>query len=184
MPRLREHQPDVILLDLDLGDETGLEAIPEFVETGTGRVLVLTGIRDQSIQDRAIILGARGVVEKEDSAETILTAIAKVHEGQLWLPRIAVDRILADLSKRDLTPRTTPEQKKLASLTPRELAVVEAVANNAHANAKNIASLLFISEHTLRNHLTSIYDKLGVSGRVELFAFAHKHVVNPKRASG
>lgn len=166
---------DVILLDLDLGDEIGLDAITEFVDAKLGRVLVLTGVRDLAKHDRAVVLGARGVVEKEDPAETILSAITKVHEGQLWLPRTAIDRILADLSKKDMPQKPSREQEMIKSLTPRERMIVAAVATNAKANAKTIAEQLFISEHTLRNHLTSIYLKLGVISRLELFAFAHQH---------
>lgn len=175
LPRLTLDKPDVILLDLDLGEEAGLDAIPEFVSQQVGKVLVLTGLRDSAKHDRAVVLGARGVIEKEDAAETILSAIVKVHEGHIWLPRLAIDRILAELSKKDIPPKPSPEQQKIATLTARERAIVEAVANNANANAKMIAAMLFISEHTLRNHLTSVYMKLGVSSRLELFAFAHSN---------
>ena len=177
---MRQEAVDVILLDLDLGDEAGLDAIPHFVSAKLGRVLVLTGIRDIDKHDQAVVLGARGVVEKENPAETILDAIVKVHEGQLWLPRTAIDRILADLSKRDNSPKPTPEQGMIKSLTPREREIVAAVATNAKANSRLIAEQLFISEHTLRNHLTSIYLKLGVISRLELFAFAHQHGLTGK----
>lgn len=175
LSQLTNVKPDVILLDLDLGEEDGLDAIPEIVAQGVGKILVLTGMRDPAKHDQAVVLGARGVVEKEDSADTILTAIAKVHGGHIWLPRLAIDRILAELSKKDIPPKLSPEQEKIASLTARERAIVEAVANNANANARMLASMLFISEYTLRNHLTSIYLKLGVSSRLELFAFAHNN---------
>jgi DNA-binding CsgD family transcriptional regulator len=64
---------------------------------------------------------------------------------------------------------------KISSLTEREREIVAVAATHAGANAKAIAEMLFISEHTLRNHLTSIYDKLQVANRLELFAYAHKH---------
>lgn len=172
---IKELKPDVILLDLDLGDESGMDAITHFTAMSNARVLILTGVKDQSRHDSAVVLGARGILEKEDAAEVILAAISKVHRGELWLPRLAIDRILADLSKKDIPPKPTPEQKKIASLTPRERAIVAAIANNAKANARMIAGMLFISEHTLRNHLTSIYEKLDVSSRLELYAFAHAH---------
>jgi DNA-binding CsgD family transcriptional regulator len=60
-------------------------------------------------------------------------------------------------------------------LTVREREIVAITAGNAGATAKTISQILFISEHTLRNHLTSIYNKLEVANRLELFAYAHKH---------
>lgn len=175
VPVIHTLQPDVVLLDLDLGEESGLDAIPHITNGCKSRVLILTGVKDSARHDMAVVSGARGVVEKEDAAEIILSAIRKVHQGELWLPRLAIDRILAELSKKDIPQKPTPEQLKISSLTPRERAIVSMVANNAKANAKMIASMLFISEHTLRNHLTSIYEKLGVSSRLELYAFAHAH---------
>jgi DNA-binding NarL/FixJ family response regulator len=112
---------------------------------------------------------------KEASAETILTAIEKVYEGQLWLDRIATGRIFFEFSRENAAQANDPERAKIASLTEREREIVAVASNHAGANAKAIADLLNISEHTLRNHLTSIYDKLDVANRLELFAYAHKH---------
>jgi len=153
--------PDVIVLDIDLGKESGLDAIPRLMAASAAKILVLAG--------------ARGVVGKEASAETILTAIARVHEGQLWLDRAATGRIFVEFSRKGAPPPADPEQQKIESLTDREREIVAVTANNAGANAQAIAEKLHISEHTLRNHLTSIYGKLGVANRLELFAYAHQH---------
>ena len=169
--------PDVILLDMDLGKESGLDAIPQLMAKSAARILVLTGLRDKIVLDKAVLAGARGVVEKEAPAETILTAIARVHEGQLWLDRAATSRIFVEFSRTGAAPAADPEQQKIESLTDRERNIVEVAANNAGANAKAIAEMLHISEHTLRNHLTSIYEKLGVANRLELFAYAHQHAL-------
>lgn len=167
--------PDVILLDLDLGNESGLDAIAPLIAKHKAKILVLTGVRDTAAQDKAVIAGARGVVQKEASAETILTAIAKVHEGQLWLDRAATGRIFVEFSRKGAPPPVDPEQVKIASLTDREREIVAVTVANAGTTAKTIAEKLHIAEHTLRNHLTSIYDKLGVANRLELFAYAHQH---------
>lgn len=174
---LGEAEPDVILLDIDLGKASGIDAIPKLLGAATGaRILVLTGLRDKAIHDQAILAGAKGVVEKEAPAQTILTAIAKVHEGQLWLDRAAAGRIFVEFSRKSGTPQPLdPEQRKIALLTERERQIVVGVASNAGATARTIAEMLHISEHTLRNHLTSIYDKLDVANRLELFAYAQKH---------
>ena len=167
--------PDVILLDMDLGKESGLDAIPQLMAKSAAKILILTGLRDKIVLDKAVLAGARGVVEKEAPAETILTAIARVHEGQLWLDRAATSRIFVEFSRKGAAPAADPEQQKIESLTDREREIVAVTANNAGANAKAIAEMLHISEHTLRNHLTSIYEKLGVANRLELFAYAHQH---------
>jgi len=172
---LNDAEVDVILLDIDLGKENGIDAIPKIMAANaSAKVLVLTGLRDKAAHDKAVLAGAKGVVEKEASAQTILTAISKVHEGQLWLDRAAAGRIFVEFSRKSAaTP--DPEQQKISALTDREREIVAGLANNAGATARTIAETLHISEHTLRNHLTSIYEKLDVANRLELFAYAHKH---------
>lgn len=168
--------PDVILLDIDLGKENGIDIIPKLIgAAASAKILVLTGLRDKSVHDKAVLAGARGVVEKEAPAQTILTAIEKVHEGQLWVDRSAASRIFVEFSRRGAPQAPDPEQHKIASLTERERQIVAGIAADAGGTAKTIAGRLHISEHTLRNHLTAIYDKLGVANRLELFAYAHKH---------
>jgi two-component system nitrate/nitrite response regulator NarL len=170
-----EAAPDLILLDIGLGDENGVDEIPNLMARSHAKILVLTGIRDESLHDKAVLAGASGVVEKEASAETILAAIEKVHEGQLWLDRVATGRIFLEMSRDSAAQPVDPERVKISSLTEREREIVAISAIHAGANAKAIAEMLYISEHTLRNHLTSIYDKLQVATRLELFAYAHKH---------
>jgi DNA-binding NarL/FixJ family response regulator len=170
-----EAAPDLILLDIGLGDENGVDEIPNLMARSRAKILVLTGIRDESLHDKAVLAGASGVVEKEASAETILAAIEKVHEGQLWLDRVATGRIFLEFSRDSAAQTVDPERVKISSLTEREREIVAISATHAGANAKAIAEMLYISEHTLRNHLTSIYDKLQVVSRLELFAYAHKY---------
>jgi DNA-binding NarL/FixJ family response regulator len=174
---LDDASPDVILLDLDLGKENGIDAIPKLIAAAaTAKVLVLTGLRDKVTHDKAVLAGAKGVVEKEASAQTILTAIAKVNEGQLWLDRAAAGRIFVEFSRKGAAAQAPdPEELKIAALTDRERQIIAGISTNAGATARTIAEKLHISEHTLRNHLTSIYDKLDVANRLELFAYAHKH---------
>jgi DNA-binding NarL/FixJ family response regulator len=170
-----ETAPDLILLDIGLGDQNGVDEIPNLIARSKAKILVLTGISDESIHDKAVLAGASGVVEKEASAETILAAIEKVHEGQLWLDRVATGRIFLEMSRENAAQSVDPERAKIQSLTEREREIVAVTASHAGANARAIAEMLYISEHTLRNHLTSIYDKLDVANRLELFAYAHKH---------
>ena len=121
------------------------------------------------------VVGARGVVAKEAPADTILTAITKTHEGQLWLDHAAVGRIFVEFSRPNSGRALDPEQQKILTLTDRERGIIAATTSNIGATGKAVSELLHISEHTLRNHLTSIYAKLGLANRLELFAYAHKH---------
>jgi two-component system, NarL family, nitrate/nitrite response regulator NarL len=170
--------PDVIILDMDLGNESGIEAIPQLLSRTKAKILVLTGVREQSVHDNAVMAGARGVVHKEESADTILAAIRKVHAGQLWLDRNTMSRLFVELSRQGSERAVDPVRQKIESLTSREREIVAAIANNAGATAKTVADMLHVSENTLRNHLTSIYAKLGVANRLELFAFSHKQGLN------
>lgn len=173
--RIDSATPDLILLDLDSANEDGLVAIAELKARSHAKILVLTGSRDESLHDDAVLTGASGVVRKESPAETILSAIHKVHAGQLWLDRAATGRIFGELSKLRSSQESDPDRARIASLTTRERQIVVLAVNHPGANAKALARMLGVSEHTLRNHFTSIYEKLGVPGRIALYAFAQKH---------
>ena len=176
-----ETQPDVILLDIDLGDENGLEAIPELIAKSNARVLALTGLRDPSVRNDAVLAGARGVVGREDTAETILKAIEKVHQGELWLDRVTAGRIFVELSRSSVPQAIDPERQRISNLTARERQIVSEIASETGTPIKTIAGRLHISEHTLRNHLTSIYEKLGVVSRLDLFVYANKNGILKSR---
>jgi DNA-binding NarL/FixJ family response regulator len=123
--------------------------------------------------DKVVLAGARAWWGRS-GCELILTAI-EVHEGQIWLRSCATSRVFVEFSREGAAHAANPERAKMESLTDRERMVVVATTCNAGATAKEIAAGLHISEHTLRNHLTSIYDKLDVANRLELFAYAQKY---------
>lgn len=160
--------PDVILLDLGLHDEHALD-IPGLVAKSQARVLVLSQQDDQTSQDKAVLDGARGVLDRHASPEAFLEAIAKVHQGQVWLDRAATGRIFVALSRRADT-----ERSRISTLTAREKKIITCIFENTGDSARTIAEKLHISESTLRNHLTSIYGKLGISNRFELITYALK----------
>jgi two-component system, NarL family, nitrate/nitrite response regulator NarL len=170
--RIPSANPDVIVLDLDLNGESALDSLPKLVEQSTARILVLTGISDPLVHEKAVMQGARGVVQKREPAGTILRAIEKVHRGEVWLDRNSVGRILNALSRGQ---KSDPEAEKIAALTPKERHIIEMLTEQKGARNKVIADKLHMSEHTLRNHLTTIYSKLQVSGRLELYLYATSH---------
>lgn len=182
---LQKTPTDVVVLDLDLGHESGLDAIPRLMAACSAKILILTGLRDESVHQSAVLAGARGVVGKESKAETILAAITKVHAGEVWLDRAATGRLLVEVMRKSAARDVaSTEQRRISELTVREREIIALAAANAGATAKVIAEELSISEHTLRNHLTSIYEKLGVANRLELYAFAHQHRLAKPRPVG
>jgi DNA-binding NarL/FixJ family response regulator len=155
-----------------LGDENGLDFLPQLREAAGGRVLVLTAARDVELHRDALRRGASGVVCKDEAAELLLKAIRKVHEGEVWFDRKSAFGVLKELmgggGGRDDAPA-------VASLTPKEREIISVIISEENPTNKQVALRLCISENTLRNHLSSIYDKLGVANRLELLKFALSH---------
>ncbi|TSA48737.1 MAG: DNA-binding response regulator [Nitrosomonadales bacterium] len=178
LSQLEELSADVILLDRDLGIENAVDDIPRLTGLSKAKIMVLTGSRDPSAHVSAVLAGAKGVVEKEEGVETILRAIEKVHEGQLWLDRTSMGMLVIELSNRKVSEKRDPAQQRVGILTDREREIVATVTSHSGANGTVIAEMLHISESTLRKHLSSIYEKLGLSSRLELWDYAHKRGLN------
>lgn len=167
-------QPDIVLLDLDMGPESGLDFMPQLlVAAPQARVVILTGLRDAEAHRRAVHLGAIGLVFKEKAAEVLIKAIKKVHSGEVWLDRALTATVLSEMSHADEREKSDPEAQKISFLTEREREVVGLVCEGL--KNKQIGDRLFISEATVRNHLTSILSKLGLSDRFELALYAYRH---------
>jgi len=165
-------EPQLVLLDLDLRGETGLDLIQEFSSKGA-RVLVLTGVRDQEQHQLCLRYGATGLVRKEESRAVLLKAIEKVHRGEIWFDRTMMSDVLSNVLKQKNQKDADPDAAKIASLTDRELQVITLVSQGR--KNKQIAEVLFISDTTVRHHLTSIFSKMGVSDRLELVIQAYKY---------
>jgi two-component system nitrate/nitrite response regulator NarL len=169
-------QPDIILLDLDLGDESGLDFLPELLAgAGRARVILVTGVRAPEEHYRAVQLGAMGLVHKEQAADVLIQAIEKVHAGEIWLEASMVTRALAEMSGQRAVgeAQTNPEAAKIARLTAREREVIGLIGEGLYN--KQIAKQLSISEATVSHHLTSIFDKLGLANRFDLVIYAYRH---------
>lgn len=172
LARIDAARPDVVVLDLDLGAESGLDCLPELAGRSEAQVLVLTGTRDNGLHQQAVLRGARGVVLKQEPADVILSAIDSVYRGEVWLDRATIGRVMGILSRgrgADL------EADRLSQLTSKERQVLAALVREKGARNKVIADKLHMSEHTLRNHLTAIYSKLQVEGRLALYLYATTH---------
>jgi DNA-binding NarL/FixJ family response regulator len=167
-------KPDIVLLDLDLKGSSSLEFLPALLENGVSKVVILSANRDQATLASAVKLGARGVVSKEAPTEDVLLAVKKVYGGELWLDQSLMQALLGQLVA-PAAPKVDPEAERIGSLTAREREVVKLIVQGNGALNKDLAERAFISERTLRNHLTTIYQKLDVANRLELYVYATKH---------
>jgi two-component system nitrate/nitrite response regulator NarL len=173
----RQLTPDIILLDLAMPVRSGLDALRELSEPpNTTRVILLTAAieRDQIVE--ALQLGARGVVLKESATQILLKSIRHVMDGEIWVGRESVHDLLELL--KELKEPAAPRRKEKFGLTPRELDVVSAIVNGS--SNRTIATQFSISEQTVKNHLSSIFDKMGVSTRLELALKAVKYHLSPR----
>jgi DNA-binding NarL/FixJ family response regulator len=158
-------KPDVILLDLALMTGTSLPAIPKIRELHPpARILVLTGVVDEAIHRRALLLGAHGVLMKHQAGNVLLHAIKKVHGGEAWIDRHLTAKVLDDAAKREKSRSAIAQ--RFDTLTARERDIVKLIAEG-HSN-NHIGEKLKMSEKTVRNRLTVIYSKLEISSRLEL----------------
>jgi DNA-binding NarL/FixJ family response regulator len=177
---VKRERPDIIVLDLDLGSESGLVLIPELRKaSAASSIIILTGVRDVEKRDRAMELGAKGVVLKDEGATELLSAIEKVHRtGDYWLEAGAARRLLERRMRSQET--ADPEAAKITTLTEREREIIALVGEGLEN--KEIAERLrpIVAEPTVRNNLSIIYDKLGIKGgRLGLLVYAYKHGLIP-----
>jgi DNA-binding NarL/FixJ family response regulator len=171
LERAVSQTPDVIILDLLLGDEDALTFLPELcLASPSSRVLVLTGVQNPDAHRRAIRRGAMGIVLKEHAADQLLKAIKKVYDGEVWIERSMMGSMIQELNK---PPIVDPEVAKIQSLTDREREVIALIGEGL--KNKQVGERLFISETTVTHHLSSVFSKLEVSDRLELIIYAFRH---------
>lgn len=167
--------PDIILLDLDLGTENGLDYLADLLRVfAPARIVVLTATPEFDSHLRAAAGGARGIVMKEQAPETLVNAIRSVHTGEAWMGRSLMTAVLNRFSQSSLEkPGKNPETEKIQQLTPREREIVTLIARGL--NGVRMSEELRISEATVRNHLTSILAKLELANKFELAVYAFTH---------
>lgn len=166
---VRQLKPDIMLLDLAMPGRSGLEALRDMIaDTTSVRVILLTAAAEKEQIVEALQLGARGVVLKDSATQILLKSIRAVMNGEYWVGRESVSNLVQYL--RGLVGSTNTARQRRYGLTPRELEIVSAVVAG-YAN-KEIAEHFKISEDTVKHHLSNIFDKVGVSTRLELALFA------------
>ncbi|MBZ5513349.1 MAG: response regulator transcription factor [Acidobacteriia bacterium] len=170
----KQLKPEILLLDLAMPRRTGLEALRELSAAAIPmRVIVLTAAIEPPQVVEALQLGARGIVLKSvGAAQMLIKSVRAVMAGQYWVGHESVSDLVKTL--RDLMPQVAEgARKKTFGLTSRELEIVGKIVLGC--TNKDIAHEASITEDTVKRHLTNIFDKTGVSNRLELALFALKH---------
>ena len=162
-------EPDVLLLDTLMPGIPAITALRQLKSFGTStRTLIVTATIDRTDLATSLELGARGVVLKESASDVLFRSIPPVMSGEYWVGRKAVATL--DVALKEVAAAFPAPAPKHFGLTPRELEIVSVILTGS-SNA-DIAARFSISEKTVKHHLTNIFDKLGVSSRLELALFA------------
>lgn len=159
--------PDILVLDVSMPRKSGLEALRELGDRARVRTLILTASIDRCGMLTALQLGARGVVLKTTASDILIEALRAVSAGDYWVDRDRVSNFVDVLRKLNspVTPTGDPY-----GLTERQREILLGVVEGM--NNREIAKRLDISEHTVKHHLTQVFNKTGVSTRLELALLA------------
>ena len=166
----RELKPDVLMLNLAAEETSGSEVLRQIVDFSPPVRTILFTVaakRQQIVQ--ALQLGARGVLLEDESTQTVIQSIRMVMAGKYWISRENISDLVQVL--RGSQKRSRKETKRMnRRLSARELQIVSAVVTGCMN--RDIAQKFSLSEDTVKHHLTNIFDKLGVSNRLELAILA------------
>src|SRR5664280_2231056 len=173
---LQQHEPDILLLDLKMPGLDGLATLQRLqIAKNKTRVIVLTASDDKNEFVQAMKLGTSGIVLKQTATELLIKSIRKVHAGEIWLDSHTTAAVIRQFVANDEisappAPLSPLRDRERSPLSQREREIVALVAQGF--KNKEMAEKMFISEQTVKNHLHNIFDKLGVSDRLELALYA------------
>ena len=169
-----QYEPDILLLDVAMPHANGMEVLQQIAAASkVTRIIMVTGAVEEDELRQALRLGARGFVLKESGAVQLLESIRVVHGGEYFVGRECMADLVSAVRSRGVALEGRAPRKADFGLTTRERQIVSAVVN-AYQN-KEIAEKFAISEKTVKHHLTNIFNKVGVSNRLELALFAVHH---------
>src|SRR6266550_6887714 len=163
---LQQHEPDILLLDLKMPGLDGLATLQRLqAAKNKTRVIVLTASDDKNEFVQAMKLGTSGIVLKQTATELLIKSIRKVHAGEIWLDSHTRAAVIRQFSSPMESMPLGSRDRDRSPLSQREREIVVLVAQGF--KNKEMAEKMFISEQTVKNHLHNIFDKLGVSDRLE-----------------
>jgi len=167
-------RPDIFLLEFDPESGLSFDVIPAIKKAWNQvRMILVTGSNDRQTYLQAVQHGILGIVSKTQPPDVLIKAIRKVHGGEVWIEHSLIANIVNHSYQGQNATAADPETDGIGLLCEREREIIKYIGRGM--KNKQIASQLCIAETTVRHHLTSIYSKLGVSDRVELLVFAHRH---------
>src|SRR5215469_16676858 len=173
---LQQLEPDILLRDLKMPGLDGLATLQRLqAAKNKTRVIVLTASDDKNEFVQAMKLGTSGIVLKQTATELLIKSIRKVHAGEIWLDSHTTAAVIRQFVANDEAPAppipsAPTRERERSPLSQREREIVALVAQGV--KNKEMAEKMFISEQTVKNHLHNIFDKLGVSDRLELALYA------------
>jgi DNA-binding NarL/FixJ family response regulator len=176
---LQEFEPDILLLDLKMPGLDGLGTLQRLqASRNRTKVIVLTASEDKNEFIQAMKFGTSGIVLKQTATELLIKSIRKVYAGEIWLDSNTTAAVMRQFAAVDEIPAPAPtgtaqRERERPPLSQREREIVALVAQGF--KNKEMAEKMFISEQTVKNHLHNIFDKLGVSDRLELALYAIHH---------
>ncbi|NLW40317.1 MAG: response regulator transcription factor [Tissierellia bacterium] len=165
-----EYNPDVILLDINMPSMNGIEVLRRLKDLGTvSKIIMLTIHEDREYLFETMKIGADGYVLKDSDADSLIKAIRDVNMGKTYIQPSIASMLVEGLEEKD----SNKELDKIRQLTKREYEVLSLIAEGL--SNKDIADKLFISEKTVKNHVSSIFKKLDVNDRIQAAIFAFKN---------
>jgi two-component system, NarL family, nitrate/nitrite response regulator NarL len=172
VPLAEQTRPDVILLDLSMPRQDGIEILRQLSVAGIpARTLLLMHTAERAQVVRALRMGAYGVIPNETTIQRLFESIRCIMSGNYWLGTDNVSDLVRAL-REDSATEAVPRQRRFG-LTPREMEIITLVV--AGYSNPEIAQKFSISEQTVKHHISNIFDKLGVSNRLELALFTVNH---------
>ncbi len=167
-----EYKPDILLLDINMPEVNGIDVLRRLKDMGVNtRIIMLTIHDDKEYIFETIKIGADGYMIKDSDADTLIKAIREVKKGSTYIQPSIAKLVAEGLNGKD--EETIDRINKIRSLTKREYEVLTLIAEGL--NNKDIADKLFISEKTVKNHVSSIFKKIGVNDRIQAAIFAFKN---------
>lgn len=167
----RENKPDVILMDINMPVLNGLQAIKILKEEDSSyKIIVLTLHQDREYLFKTLQLGCEGYVLKDAESSVLIEAIRSVYHEQTYIQPNMTGELVKEFNRVTLIEQ---DKSVTNNLTNRELEVLKLIAEGMIN--KEIAKKLFISEKTVKNHISNIFKKLDVNDRTQAAIYAFKH---------
>lgn len=182
MGLIKKYHPDVVIMDMNMPEKNGLEAIQEIEKMNLGvRVLVLSGYDDADLIFRAMKLGAKGYVLKTMASAQLIYALEEVADGKVYLPSSLTSRFFEYFQQTVIEEKTETVQEEnfLSDLTGREEEVLDLLCQGI--TYKGVAEKLFISDTTVKTHVNNIFQKLQVNDRTQAVLYAINNGFMKKR---